>query len=130
MLAVTSEQPCLYHRNISRCFKHVYTNPPSPRSFHVTLSSIEVNVKVMRAYGRIRGMDPLIPKPGARWKCVVNITPRPLYHRLSLRYPLYRRLCGPQSLSGSFWRTENCLALLRIRTPNRPSRNPVAIRNV
>jgi hypothetical protein len=46
-----------------------------------------------------RGMATLIANLGARWKCVVIITPRLLYHRLSLRYPMYRRQGGPHSLS-------------------------------
>jgi hypothetical protein len=46
-----------------------------------------------------RGMATLIPNLGARWKRVVIITPRLLYHRLSLRYPMYRRQGGPLSLS-------------------------------
>jgi len=32
----------------------------------------------------------------ARWGWVVNTTPRPLYPREGIRYPLYRSLGGPQ----------------------------------
>jgi hypothetical protein len=40
---------------------------------------------------------------GTSWRWVVNFTPRPLYPRgKSPRYPLDRRLGGPQSRSGRF----------------------------
>ena len=35
-----------------------------------------------------------------RWGWMVNVTPRPLYPRKDTRYPLYRRLGGPQGRSG------------------------------
>jgi len=66
----------------------------------------------MTAYGGTRVIAQLLLNLGSRLKCVVNITPRPLNHRLSLRYQLNRSLGGPQSLSGSFWRIENFLALI------------------
>jgi len=37
---------------------------------------------------------------GAGWGWVVNATPWPLYPPGKVRYPLYRRLCGPQGQSG------------------------------
>jgi hypothetical protein len=36
----------------------------------------------------------------ARWGLVVNATPRPLYPPVKTRYPLYRRLGGPQGRFG------------------------------
>ena len=85
-------------QDFSRCFQHIYTTPPSPRLFHVTQSSVKFYVNSMKAYGTSRGIAPLKLNLGARLKCVVNITHRPLYHRFSLRYPLNRSLGGPQSL--------------------------------
>jgi hypothetical protein len=35
---------------------------------------------------------------------VVNVTPRPLYPRKDTRYPLHRRLGGPQDRSGRVWK--------------------------
>jgi hypothetical protein len=46
-----------------------------------------------------RYMTPLI-KINTRWKWVVSFIPQPLYCRSKIsRYPLDRRLCGPQSRS-------------------------------
>ena len=41
---------------------------------------------------------------------VINFTPQPLYPREECRYPLNRRLGGPQSLSGR-WEQKNLLPL-------------------
>jgi len=82
------------------------------------------------AYGNSRVVAPLIPNLGDRWHTLFNITPRSLYHRVCLQYQLNRRLDVPKSLSRRFWRIENCLALVRIRTPNNPARNQVAIPNL
>jgi hypothetical protein len=46
-------------------------------------------------------IDPRILYIGTSWRLVLNFTPRPLYPRgKSPRYPLDRRLGGPQSLPG------------------------------
>jgi hypothetical protein len=48
-------------------------------------------------------IDPHFFHLGTSWRWVVNFTPRPLYPRgKSPRYPLDRRLGGPQSQSGRF----------------------------
>jgi hypothetical protein len=48
-------------------------------------------------------IDPHFLDLGTSWRLVVNFTPRPLYPRgKSPRYPLDRRLRGPQSRSGRF----------------------------
>ena len=52
---------------------------------------------------------------GARWEWVVNATSPG-----KIRYPLYRRLSGPQGLSG---RGEENLAFTGIRSPDRPVRS-------
>jgi len=45
-------------------------------------------------------MTPCIFNLGTRWQSVSDFSPRPLYPRgKSHSYPLYRRLCGPQSRS-------------------------------
>jgi hypothetical protein len=47
------------------------------------------------------GIAPRINNLGTRWRWVVSFTPRPLYPQgKSPRYPLQRRLGGPQSRSG------------------------------
>jgi hypothetical protein len=54
----------------------------------------------MKAYGS-GCIDPHFLGLGTRWRWMVNFTPRPLYPRgKSPRYPLDRRLGGPQSRSG------------------------------
>jgi hypothetical protein len=51
-----------------------------------------------------------------RWKCVVSFSPLPLYPQgKSPRYPLDRKLGGPQSRSGRYGE-ENKLPLLGIET--------------
>jgi hypothetical protein len=48
-------------------------------------------------------IDPHFLDLGTSWRWVVNFTPRPLHPRgKSPRYPLNRRLGGPQSRSGRF----------------------------
>jgi hypothetical protein len=52
---------------------------------------------------------------GTRWRLLVSFTPLPLYPRgKSPRYPLDRRLGGPQSLSGHCGVENNFLTLLVI----------------
>jgi hypothetical protein len=61
---------------------------------------------------------------GTRWRRVVSFTPRPLYPRGNRpRYPLYRRLGGPQSRSERHGEEKN-LASAGNRTP---AVQPVAI---
>jgi len=55
----------------------------------------------METYWRSGDVAPLILNLGTRWRIVVSFTPRPLYSRGEIpRYPLDRRLDGPQSRSG------------------------------
>jgi hypothetical protein len=54
---------------------------------------------------------------GTSWKWVISFTPRPLYTQgRSPRYPLDRRLGGPQSQSGQYGDVK-ILASTRTRTP-------------
>ena len=54
-----------------------------------------------------RGRTPLIPNLCTRWKWVVNFMPQLLYPQgKEPQYPLNKRLGGPQSWSGHFWRKE------------------------
>jgi hypothetical protein len=74
-------------------------------------------------------IDPRIPDLGTSWRWVVSFIPRPLYPRgKSPRYPLDRRLGGPQNRSGRRGREKN-RAHNGTRTPTpRPSNpQPVAI---
>jgi len=47
-----------------------------------------------------RGIAPLFHDLGTRWGWVVNVTSRPPLPPGKTRYPLYRRLGGPQGRSG------------------------------
>ena len=51
---------------------------------------------------------------------VVDATPRPLYPSGKTRYPFYRRLGGPQSLSG---RVRKISSPTGVRSPDRPARS-------
>jgi hypothetical protein len=55
---------------------------------------------------------------GGGW--VVSTMIRPLYPREKTRYPLYRRLVGPQ---GPVWTSAENLANTGIRSPDRPARS-------
>jgi len=50
--------------------------------------------------GEYRYSSTLFFNLGARWVSVVNAKPRLLYSTVNTRYPLYRRLGGPQGWSG------------------------------
>jgi hypothetical protein len=55
----------------------------------------------MKAYWGSGSIAPRILDLGTSWRCVVSLTPRPLYPQgKSPWYPLDRRLGGPQSRSG------------------------------
>jgi hypothetical protein len=55
----------------------------------------------IKTYWGSGSIAPHIPDLGTRWKWVVSFTTRPLYPQgKSPRYPLDRRLGGPQSRSG------------------------------
>jgi hypothetical protein len=68
----------------------------------VQSSAIESKVNLShytpwKRFGKI-GISPTLFL-GTRWGCVVSVTPRPRFTRgKDPRYPLYRRLGGPQSL--------------------------------
>jgi hypothetical protein len=82
----------------------------------------------MKAYGS-GCIDPHFLDLGTTWRRVVNFGPRPLYPRgKSPRYPLDRRLGGPQSRSGRFGE-EKILDPIgtRTRTPRSSSPQLVAI---
>jgi hypothetical protein len=73
-------------------------------------------------------IDPHFLDLGTSWRWVVNFTPRPLYPReKSPRYPLDRRLGGPQSRSGRPGE-EKILGPTGTRTPTPLSSNSVASR--
>jgi hypothetical protein len=50
--------------------------------------------------GRVEVQPYSFIKLGVKWRWVVNATRRPLYLRGRNRYPLYRRLVGPQGRYG------------------------------
>jgi hypothetical protein len=65
---------------------------------------------------------------GARWRCVVSFTPRPLSPQgKSPWYPMYRRLDGPQSRSGRGGEEKNSHPH-RESNPRTPIIQPVAHR--
>jgi hypothetical protein len=72
-------------------------------------------------------IDPHFLDLGTSWRWVVSLTPQPLYPRgKSPRYPLDRRLGGPQSQSGKF-EEEKILDPTGTRTPS-PVVQPIASR--
>jgi len=48
----------------------------------------------------------------AKWGWVVIATPQPLYPGKETRYPLYRRLGGPQGHSGQVWNISPSLGFI------------------
>jgi hypothetical protein len=79
----------------------------------------------MKAYGS-GCIDPHFLDLGTSWRRVVNFTPRPLYpQEKNLRYPLDRRLGGPQSRSGRFGE-EKILDPTGTRTPDTSVVQPAA----
>jgi hypothetical protein len=70
-------------------------------------------IQAMKALRRNGGTAPLILIFVTRCKCVVNLTPRPLYQReRTLLYPLNRGLSGPQSRCGPCGEEIHLLRLL------------------
>jgi hypothetical protein len=72
--------------------------PVSPEK-HVSTGSLYVPVKIKdavvhatKAYRRSRDVVPLIHNVGARWRWVVNFTPRPLVTAKESSYPLNRKV--------------------------------------
>jgi hypothetical protein len=73
-------------------------------------------------------IDPRILDLGTSWRWVVSFTPRPIYLRgKSPRYPLDRRLSGPQNRSGERGE-EKILDTTGTRTPTTLSSSPVPSR--
>jgi len=60
--------------------------------------------QAVKAQRRSRGISLLFFNLCARWGWVVNATPRPLCSRERDRYPLYRRLDGPQGRPRRVWK--------------------------
>jgi hypothetical protein len=78
----------------------------------------------MKAYWRSGGIAPRILDLGSRWRWVVSFTPRPLYSQgKSSRYPLDRKLNGPQSWSGKVVKRQSTTSF-GTRTPGHPARSP------
>jgi hypothetical protein len=69
---------------------------------------------VMKTYGEWRYSSTILDL-GTRWRWMVSITPRQLYlQRNNPRYPLYRRLRGPQNRSKCNGEQKNILPLRAI----------------
>jgi hypothetical protein len=74
---------------------------------------------------RKRRYSSTVPKPGTEQRNVVSFTHLPLYpHEDSPRYPLDRRLGGPQSRSGRY--EKNIPGTYRESNPNSSIVQPVA----
>jgi hypothetical protein len=72
----------------------------------------------MKAYWGSVDIAPRILDLGTRWRWVVSFTPRPLYPQgKSPRYPLDRRLGGPQSRSGRSGEEKNSKPLPGLEPP-------------
>jgi hypothetical protein len=81
----------------------------------------------MKACGGSGWIDPRFLDFGTIWRWVVSFTPRLLYPReKNPRYPLDRRLGGPQSRSGQFIEVKN-LDPTGTRTPTRRSSSPYPV---
>jgi hypothetical protein len=73
---------------------------------------------VMKAYWVSGCIAPRILDLGTRWRWVVSFTTRPLYSQGKSRwYPLYRRLGGTQSRSGSGGEEKNSQPLPGLEPP-------------
>ena len=79
-----------------------------------------VPVNAIKACKKSRGTPPPILKLRARWRWVVNITPRPLNPPTRTLVPTKWRLGVPQSRGGRFGENKS-LAPIVIRTPDRPA---------
>jgi hypothetical protein len=83
----------------------------------------------MKAYWGNEGIAPRILDLVTRWRWVVTFTTRPLYSQgKSPRYPLVRRLGGPQSQSGTQWWREKSPAPAGIQTADHPASSPALYR--
>jgi hypothetical protein len=79
----------------------------------------------MKAYWGSGGVASRILDLGTRWRWVVSFTTRLLYPQgKSPRYPLSRRLGGPQSRSGLGGEEKNSQPLLGLELPDHPVRSP------
>jgi hypothetical protein len=100
---------------------------PRPKQRGVKSKVVHVLNKLSTTPWRRMGsecIDPRILDLGTRWRWVVGFTPRPLYSRgKNTRYPLDRRLCGPQSRSGRRGE-EKILDPTGTRTPTPRSSSP------
>ena len=83
-------------------------------------SAIKIKVKVNHEgpEGEQMYVSTLPSTSALDWVWVVNATPRSLYPREKTRYPLYRKLGGPQGRSG---RVRKILPPIGIRSPDRPA---------
>jgi hypothetical protein len=122
------------HQNESNTIVTVYVNRPVfPHLFFNGLrfkrrNGKKVNVKVkftleqaVKVQRWSRGIVLFFFNLGARWLWMVNATTRSLYSwERETRYPLYKRLGGPQSPSE---RVRKISPSTGIRSPDRPARN-------
>jgi len=93
----------------------------------VNFSQCLTKYHAMKTYFGNGGIATLILNLGTRWSWVISFTPRLLF----LRYPLVRRLSGPQSHSAPDGEEENISHQFPYRElkPGRPARNLVSILN-
>jgi hypothetical protein len=108
----------------------------SPFVWVLYLDKCEQAVSILKVKGKVvpprhegvlwsGGIAPRILDFGTRWRCVVSFTPRPIYPQgNSLRYPLDRRLDGPQSRSGRGGEEKNSHPLPGLETPDHSDRSP------
>ena len=116
LLPVVSGLFRLSIRKVPCLIPAVYTRPTTKTKSHLLAASTvricsKGNVKcerkslkgkvtpfhTVKAYGGSTGIVSLILNFCARWSLVVDFRPRPHYPRERTRYPLKRRLGGPQS---------------------------------
>jgi hypothetical protein len=87
----------------------------------VKLSLCLTKHHAMKTYTGSGGIAPRILDLGTRWRGMVSFTPRPLYPQgKNSRYPLDRRLSGPQSRSGRGGEEKNSHPRHRKSNPRTP----------
>ena len=94
---------------------------------HCEYKSKVVPVSAVKAYKVSGGVTPPILNLGARWRWVVNCTPRPLCLRERTPAPIDWDAGWPPEPVWTFLRSEQFLTLRRNRTLNCPPRSLVCI---
>jgi hypothetical protein len=95
------------HTSVVNCMRYCNVSLVKASQLRLPTTVVKIQVKQSRytPWRRLGGEEVfllLILDLGSRWGWVVSVTPRPRFYPRGKdpRYPLYRRLGGPQSWSG------------------------------